>query len=210
MTLLALDTTGRWCSAALVRPEGLIAYSRDKIGRGHAEHLAPQVQSLLKIANLTMDDITKIAACTGPGSFTGLRVSLAMAKGLALPRATPTVGISGLEVWAASADPQRIKRVIAIADIRRGEFFWQIFNHGVAITAPITTDKEALIKRLEPDMVICGDAADHFGGQSCGAPNAAILGWLALERATKDCPLSPLYHRAPDAKLPGGITPPAK
>ena len=208
MTLLALDTTGRWCSAALVRPGELVGYSRAQIGRGHAEHLAPQIQSLLKSARLTFDDVTKIAACTGPGSFTGLRVSLAIAKGLALPRDTPLIGINGLEVWAASADPERAKRVMAIADIRRGEFFWQIFDRGVAIGAPVNSDLTVVKNHIEPDMVICGDGAASFDAKPCGAPDPAILGWLAMDRSPEDYPLTPLYHRAPDAKLPGGIAPP--
>lgn len=208
MTVLALDTTGRYCSAALVRPGTLLGYNRAHIGRGHAEHLGPQVQNLLDQCGLTMDDISAIAACTGPGSFTGLRVSLAMAKGLALPRKTPLIGISGLEVWAASVDPERALRVLAVADIRRGEYFWQIFERGIAQDLPLTSQKEAVTQAIKASTLICGDGAAEFGGTVLGAPDPAILGWLALERDPKDAPMTPLYHRPPDAKLPGGITPP--
>ena len=110
MRILGLDTTGAQCSVALVDAAKVLAYKSEKIGRGHAERLAPMVAEVLSDAQIDISEIDQIAVCTGPGSFTGLRVALAFAKGLALPRSIPVIGISALEVHAARHDAAQEKR----------------------------------------------------------------------------------------------------
>lgn len=191
MIVLALDTTGPACSAAIVDGARILARSQSHIRRGHAEFLAPQVQDLLRLAALTIADIDRIAVCTGPGSFTGLRVALALAKGLALPRNLPIVGISALEVCAAQADPDSKRSLLCYADVRRGEVFWQRFNYGKAVGSPVLSSFTEL-----PES---GD-----GVLEVGTVEPSLLGWLAMDRNPKTSPALPLYHRPPDAKLPGG------
>ena len=85
MFILGIDATGDHCSAAIVNSEKTIAYNSEKIGRGHSERLPPMIAELIQGAGLCIDDIKKISVCNGPGSFTGLRASLAFSCGLALP-----------------------------------------------------------------------------------------------------------------------------
>lgn len=200
MIILGLDTTGAYCSVALVDTAKVLAYKSENIGRGHAERLAPMVQEVLAEADLTAKDVDKLVVCTGPGSFTGLRVALAFAKGFALPRKLPVVGLSSLIVWAAQADPEREKKVIAIADVRRGELCWSAVFRGQVAEGAITQKAEAAretITKLNPDIIIEDDNVD-----------ARRLAWLGAELSPADYPAAPLYSRGPDAKLPGGLEPP--
>ena len=199
MRILGLDTTGPHCSVALVDTAKVLAYKSENIGRGHAERLAPMVQEVLAEASLTAKDVDKLAVCTGPGSFTGLRVALAFAKGFALPRKLPVVGLSSLEIWAAQADPEGEKKVISIADVRRGELCWSAVFMGQAAEGSVTQKAEAAretIAKLRPDMIIEDDIVD-----------ARRLAWLGAELSPADHPAQPLYSRGPDAKLPGGLDP---
>jgi tRNA threonylcarbamoyl adenosine modification protein YeaZ len=199
MRILGLDTTGAYCSVALVDTAKVLAFKSENIGRGHAERLAPMVQEVLAEAELTAQDVDKISVCTGPGSFTGLRVALAFAKGFALPRKLPVVGLPSLAVWAVQADPEGQKKTVSIADVRRGELCWNAIFEGALIHGPVTQkseDAHRAIKQLNPDVVLQDEMTD-----------ARILAWLGLELSPEDYPAAPLYSRGPDAKLPGGLDP---
>jgi len=199
MFTLALDTTGADCSAALVDEGRIIAHRSEAIGRGHAERLAPLVQELIYYAGRNVSDVSRVAVCTGPGSFTGQRVALSFAKGFALPRKLPVIGLSSLEIWAREADPEQNKLVVSVADVRRGELCWAVWKNGICEIAPITQ------KIDEAEALIDATGADHVVRD---APiSTVILGWLAQHETPQSAPATPLYSRAPDANLPGGITP---
>ena len=200
MIILGLDTTGPYCSVALVDTAKVLAYKTENIGRGHAERLAPMVQEVLAEAGLTAKDVDKLAVCTGPGSFTGLRVALAFAKGFALPRKLSVIGLSSHAVWAAQADPEGQKKLVSIADVRRGELCWSAVFHGQALEDAVTQkaeDARSAIAKLNPDIILEDEIVD-----------ARTLAWLGAELSPADYPAAPLYSRGPDAKLPGGIEPP--
>lgn len=198
MLTLGLDTTGKDCSAALVDEGRIIAHQSDPIGRGHAEHLAPLVQKMIFNSGRNIKDISRVAVCTGPGSFTGQRVALSYAKGLALPRKLPVIGISALEIWAREADPEQTKLVVSVADVRRGELCWAAWKNGKSVISPVThktIEAEVMIEALNPDIVVRD------------APISTILlAWLAQHETPETAPASPLYSRAPDAKLPGNAS----
>jgi len=199
MRILGLDTTGPYCTAALCDEARVLAYKSEKIDRGHAERLAPMVAEILTEAGLTAKDVDKIAVCTGPGSFTGLRVALAFAKGFALPRKLPVVGLSSLAVWAAQHDPEGQKNIISIADVRRGELCWNAIFKGQSAEGAITQKAQAAretIAKLDSDLVIEDETVD-----------GRVLAWLGAQLSPEDYPAQPLYSRGPDAKLPGGIDP---
>lgn len=199
MLTLGLDTTGKACSAALVDEGRIIAHRSEPIGRGHAERLAPLVQDLIYNSGRNVHDISRVAVCTGPGSFTGQRVALSFAKGFALPRKISVIGLSALEIWAREADPEMNKRVVTIADVKRGELCWAVWESGQCEIEPVTqsaAEAEALIEMLQPDVIVRD------------APiSTVILAWLAQDATPKSAPAIPLYSRGPDAKLPGGIDP---
>lgn len=193
MIVLGLDTTGSACACALVNNGNVLAQKSEMIGRGHAERLAPMVHQLLQEARHKVSDIDQIAVCTGPGSFTGLRVALAFAKGLALPQKTPLIGLSALEVFAAQQDPLQNKDMTVFTDVKRGEVCLQRFNSGLAIGAAQT------LKRDDADL--CGAT------EISGSISVPIMAWLSIGKHPDDFPAAPLYSRPPDAKLPGGLTP---
>ena len=199
MLTLSLDTTGAACACALVDGGRILASSSERIGRGHAERLAPMARDCLAATSLTIPDIERIAVCSGPGSFTGLRVALAFAKGLALPRKIPVIGLSALQVHAARHDPERQRRILSFTDVRRGELCFQLFEGGAPLT-PAITQKAAEARAFMA-------AQDAFVTELTGSISAPLLGWLAMDVDPQLYPAKPLYSRPPDAKLPGGIDP---
>lgn len=199
MRILALDTTGPYCTVALCDSAKVLAYKTENIGRDHAESLAPMVKEVMDIAGVTSADIDKLAVCTGPGSFTGTRVAMAFAKGFALPGKLPVVGLSSLAIWTAHYDPVGEKDIVAIADVRRGDLCWSAIFKGKLIQAPITQSADEArraIAKLSPDRVI-----------EDGVVDGRVLAWLAYDLGADEYPAEPLYSRGPDAKLPGGLSP---
>ncbi len=157
------------------------------------------VVELFEAAGLSAADVDRAAVCTGPGSFTGLRVALSFAKGFALPRRLPIVGVDALQVEA-----ERIRRdhddhlVVVIRDVKRGEVFAAQYSNGVALDPPraVTADEAQAMS----DMLQAG----VYEAESC---DVRVLAAIAADVVPADYPAEPLYARAPDAKLPGGITP---
>ena len=193
MIVLGLDTTGADCSACVVRDDAVQAYSSERIGRGHAERLAPMVVEVLAAAALTAKDIDRIAVCTGPGSFTGLRVALSFAKGFALPRKIPVLGFDALAIKAAESPGA----ITVYRDVKRGQVFAARYVAGVAEAAPSAMT-------MDEAQALAGD------GPLEEAPEAdvRIMATIASTANPEVHPAEPLYARAPDAKLPGGKTPP--
>ena len=199
MRVLGLDTIGSYCTVALCDTAKVLAYKTENIGRGHAERLAPMTAEVLSLAGLTARDVDRLAVCTGPGSFTGTRVAMSFAKGFALPRKLPVIGISALEVWAAHYDPEGDKNLVVVADVRRDELCWAAIFKGQMRQAPITQstqDARRAIAKLSADKVI-----------EDGVIDGRILAWMGANLSPKHYPAQPLYSRAPDAKLPGGKLP---
>jgi tRNA threonylcarbamoyl adenosine modification protein YeaZ len=199
MIVLGLDTTGADCSACLVRDDQLLAARSERIGRGHAERLAPMVRDVLDEAGLTASQIDRLAVCTGPGSFTGLRVALSFAKGFALPRTLPIIGVNALYVAALSKSEGR---QTLYQDIKRNQLMFSHFENGQALGGPIpeigSFDEMAT-------------ASTDLGAEIVEVTHVDIVRLAQAARALTpaDYPADPLYARPPDAKLPGGVSLPA-
>ena len=194
MIVLGLDTTGSASSVSIVDEATVRAHIAEDIGRGHAERLAGMVEEALEAANLKPADIDRIAVCTGPGNFTGLRVALSFAKGFALPRNLPVVGINALHLTSWSNQPEGIQIIGVYRDIRRGEVLYGEFQGDVV-------DWEPHVMKFD-DMKVANRELQLqlFEANS----DTRILAWLAMDRDPANYPAEPLYSRAPDAKLPGG------
>ena len=199
MIVLSLDTTGQTCSVSLVDEARVRAHISKNIGRGHAEVLAGMVAEAFDHAGLTPKDVDRLAVCTGPGSFTGLRVALSFAKGFALPRNLPIVGIDALAITAATQQVSGAGVISVYRDIRRGEVFYGEFSNGYPM-GEVRAMPRAEMERLN-DLV-------QFDLVESTNIDTRILGWLAMERDPENCPAEPLYSRGPDAKLPGDKSPP--
>ena len=202
MIVLGLDTTGPDCSVSLVDDAVVRAHISQNIGRGHAEVLAGFVEAAFQSAGLKPTDIDRLAVCTGPGSFTGLRVALSFAKGFTLPRNLPVIGIDALAITAAAHISDGSKDVAVFRDVRRGEVFYGEFLNAVP-KLPV----QAML-REQMDMRA---SAGNLQPIEAAKIDTRILAWLAMDLDPSASPAEPLYSRGPDAKLPGGkIPPPAK
>lgn len=117
--LLAIDTATQYAALALYDQDSILAEEAWHAGRNHTVELMPRIVRMLMTANLQVADLTALAVSLGPGSFTGLRIGLAAAKGMALPHKLPLVGVPTLEIVAYPWREQRLP-VWAVAQAGRG------------------------------------------------------------------------------------------
>lgn len=211
MNLLAIDTALEACSVGVAIDGRPPVLRSEVIGRGHAERLFGMVSSAMAEAGLVFPELGRIAVTTGPGSFTGIRVGIAAARGLALVVGCPVVGIGTLALVAAAArEAIGPVAVLAVLDARRDEVYVQGFDAaGAALAAPAALAPEAAAALLRPGMVLAGGGAGLVAASLPAAaevvpvspvPDVAILLRLAATAAAPDGPPRPLYLRAPDAK----------
>jgi tRNA threonylcarbamoyl adenosine modification protein YeaZ len=215
LTILALDAAGAACSAALWRDGGVAAYRRRPMQRGHAEALMPLIARVMARAGGTFAELDRIAVTTGPGSFTGLRVGISAARGIALAAGKPAVGLSTLAAYAAplvAADDTL--PVVAAIDARHDRVYLQVFGPGGrTILAPrLAPLREALRAAATGAPRLVGTAAAMLAAAwPAGerAPNlvdarrAPDIDWVARLGAAAietGAPPKPLYLRAPDAQ----------
>lgn len=209
MIVLAIDTCLFACSVAVVDGEQVLARRVEPMSRGHQERLAPLVQEAMAEAGLGFDKLERIGVTVGPGSFTGLRVGLAFAKGLASALSIPAVGIGALEALAHTESGN----VVAVLDAKRGQVYLQAFSDGAPVSAPDALPIEtaaARVAEFAPDTLI-GTGAALLAGVRPGVRviEADVTDPVAVARLAalrSPVPPRPLYLRAPDAKLPGGKT----
>jgi tRNA threonylcarbamoyl adenosine modification protein YeaZ len=217
MRVLAIDTALAACSAAVLDTVygGIVASESLPMVRGHAEALMPLIKRVMDEAGLGFADIDRVAVTTGPGSFTGLRVGIAAARGIALSADKPAVGLSTLSVYAAphlAADDQ--VPVIAAIDARHTHVYLQVFSPGGrSFTAPrLAALREAVLAASEAPSCIVGSAAQAIADAMPrgSAPPTAIdtraapdIAWVARTGAVVpegQSPPKPQYLRAPDAQ----------
>ena len=205
MRILALDTCLAACSAAVIDGDRLLASASEPMMRGHQERLALMVQEIMREADLAFADLDRIGVTVGPGSFTGLRVGVAFAKGLSAALGKPCVGVGALEALAA----ERPGLVVAAVDARRDQVYVQAFRDGAALmeaSALHADDAVTQITRLGSPDALVGTGAPLLaiafpvaGRDDTAVPDPAVIARLSARTAT---PVKPLYLRAPDAKLP--------
>jgi tRNA threonylcarbamoyladenosine biosynthesis protein TsaB len=126
MRVLALDTATEACSVALLTEHGMISESVE-IGRGHAQEILGMVDRILAQGGASLANLSGIAAGIGPGSFTGVRVSVAVAQGLAFGAGLAVVPVTSLEALALEAIGGGADQVLACLDARMGEVYWGCF-----------------------------------------------------------------------------------
>lgn len=181
------------------------------MARGHVERLAPMVNDVLREAGVAAGDLDVIAVTTGPGSFTGARLGVAFARGLALASGARAVGVTVFEVLARAV-PEGIA-VVAL-DGRRGDIFLQRFDEGVAAFAPVAVPVGEAWRVMEglERMTLFGSGRDavlaHAPSAMQTVPDApmhvdaAVVARIGAERveAGVSARPAPFYLRAPDAK----------
>ncbi len=208
MIVLAIDTCLAACSAAVVEGDRVLASASEPMLRGHQERLAPLTREVMRAAGLDFGAIDRIGVTVGPGSFTGLRVGLAFAKGLALALDRPGVGVGSLDALAAALATDGFRA--ALIDAGRGRLFVQIFEGETAVGAPDSLEIATAAARLAElvqsgDVTLTGPGAALLSGV---APRARIIDQPApspvvVAKVAARAPIvppRPLYLRAPDAK----------
>jgi len=217
MRVLAIDTALGACAAAIFDTDhsSVIAADTLPMQRGHTEALMPLIARVLSAANLSFVEIDRIAVTVGPGSFTGLRVGISAARGIAVAAGKPAVGVSTLSAYAAPhfADDETLP-VVAAIDARHGHVYFQVFGFaGRTVTAArLAPLREAVHAAGKVPTRIVGSAALAVaaGLSAAAATPAAVdaraapdIAWVARVGAALPAgqsPPKPQYLRAPDAQ----------
>jgi tRNA threonylcarbamoyl adenosine modification protein YeaZ len=217
MRVLAIDTALAACSAAILDTAngGIVVSESLPMTRGHAEALIPLLARIAAEARMAFRDFDRIVVTTGPGSFTGLRVGIAAARGIALSIGKPAVGVSTLSVYAAPylADDENVPVVVAI-DARHQHVFLEAFGPGGrTVVAPrLAPLREAARAAGDAPARIVGSAAQAVADALTATDATPILidqrgapdiGWVARMGAALpegQSPPKPQYLRAPDAQ----------
>jgi tRNA threonylcarbamoyladenosine biosynthesis protein TsaB len=182
--ILAFDTSAARCAAALVSGGRVLGARDEATDRGQAERLLPMLEEMLAGAGVGWGELDGIAVCTGPGNFTGVRIGVAAARGLALALGVPAVGVTAFEALAGPGEA-----TVAIED-RRGTVFVQRFRDGVALGGPAAGEHAAPL----PEAAVRVDCA--------------ALAQIAAGRLGAAKPPAPLYLRPADAMPPAEAPPP--
>ena len=216
MLILAFDTAAAACSAALWRDGTVLAAARATMDQGQAEALMPMIEAVMAQAGTGYAALDRIAVTVGPGSFTGVRVGLAAARGLGLAAGKPVIGVMTTEVLAARVPETERKRdtnILTAVDTKRGDLYVQQFDGALReIRVVCALGPSDLAAWCAPgSTLVVGDAAT-LAAAALG-PRATIsaaealpdMATLARLAATRD-PVAggplPVYVRPPDAVMP--------
>jgi len=217
MKVLAFDCSGASCSAAVLIDDRPAAQRFAPMERGHAEILLPMIETVLREAALTPGALDLLAVTVGPGSFTGLRIGLAAARGLALARKLPAIGVTSFD--AVKVDDPAARPLFIALESKRVELFLQRRDRAdPRLPALVPPEEWAAIVPPGP-CLLAGDGAPRLAaalGRSevmvlpgHGRPDPVVLARLgaARWRAGDHMPLMPLYLRAPDTTMPRPVAP---
>lgn len=182
MTILAFDSSGKSASAAVLKGGVLAAERFINNGYTHSETLMPMIAGVLKDSETEPADLSLIAVTKGPGSFTGLRIGLATAKGLSLPSGIPVAGISTLLALYYNAR-FFAGTVCALCDARRNEFYNALFLGGEEEPVRLSPDRavsfgelQSGLGKIEGKILLVGDGAGLYqklagvDGKTAAAP----------------------------------------
>ncbi|NEX47568.1 tRNA (adenosine(37)-N6)-threonylcarbamoyltransferase complex dimerization subunit type 1 TsaB [Pseudotabrizicola algicola] len=199
--ILAFDTSAAHCAAALLLPDGRCLMRHEEMAKGQAERLIPLLEELLSEGGIGWHDLAAIAVGTGPGNFTGVRISVAAARGLALSLGVPAIGVTRLEALAFGLP----RPVTVVEDARREEAYVQTFQQdgaGPAVLRPLAG--------LEPATPVTGSAAAALGLPVLPQPTPLVEATARLAAGRLDHPQprpAPFYLRGADAAPPSDPPP---
>ena len=223
MLILAIDTALDACSAAVLDTETAELRAQESLPmkRGHAEALMPLIARVMQSANLAFTALDRIAVTTGPGSFTGLRVGISAARGLALAAGKPAVGVTTLSAYAAAiVSRNETVPVISAIDARHDHLYFQIVaGDGSQLVRPGVIPIDDVIAASQfggPHLVGNAanilaerwptDAAQLVAVDAQPAPDIGWIAWLGAAANPETNPARPFYLKAPDAK-PAALPP---
>lgn len=219
MLILAIDTALDACAAAVLDTDAnrLLAHESLPMKRGHAEALMPLIARVMQASGIAFDALNRIAATNGPGSFTGLRVGLSAARGIALAANKPVVGLTTLTAYAAPVVSENGEHpIISAIDARHDHVYFQVVSGdgGSLVKPKVAPISEALEASRFGAPHLVGNAAriladrwpkdapPPFQVDSLPAPDIGWVAWLGAAVSPENSPARPYYLRAPDAKPP--------
>ncbi|MGH6967562.1 MAG: tRNA (adenosine(37)-N6)-threonylcarbamoyltransferase complex dimerization subunit type 1 TsaB [Stellaceae bacterium] len=218
MKVLGLDSAGSQCAVAVLDGERVAAARAEAMTHGQAERLLPLIAEAMNVAGIKPAALDLIAVTTGPGSFTGIRIGLAAARGLALATGRPVTGVGVFDTYATAVPPvawQGRSLVVAV-ESKRAEFYLQTFTApGTALGPPAQVHPRELAAWLPPGpLLLAGDAAARLQAQLAARDTAIAPGTNAVDAVwaarlgrqrhaagAGEKPL-PFYLRAPDTTPP--------
>jgi len=219
MIILAIDTALDACSAAVLDTAAgtTIAIESQAMQRGHAEALMPLIARVMKDSGIAFTALDRIAVTTGPGSFTGLRVGLSAARGIALAAEKPIVGLTTLAAYAAPVVADNGEHpILSAIDARHDHVYFQVVGgDGSPLIKPkVAPIAEALEAAGLGALHLVGnaarilaerwpaDATPLFKVDPQPAPDITWVAWVGAAIDPESAPPRPFYLRAPDAKPP--------
>jgi tRNA threonylcarbamoyladenosine biosynthesis protein TsaB len=220
-SILAFDCSAAACSAAVWIGGTVRAHRQRPMARGHAEVLMPIILDVLAESDVRFPDLDAIAVTVGPGSFTGLRIGLSVARGIALAISKPIIGVTTFAVVAESipAGERTGRSILVLLDSKRAELYCQAFAEDLRPQGlPRMLAPEDLQQALPAGRILLagdgvpaaraflpGDGADITVSSILTPPDAAFIGPLAhrLAGSGDGLPPTPLYLREADVTMPG-------
>lgn len=221
--ILALDSAGSTCAVAVAAGDKVLELAQLEVAHGQAEALLPLIDCTIRRVPSPPSAVGLVAVTTGPGSFTGIRVGLAAARGIALGLAVPLIGVSCLEAALAALGDAASRVVLVALESRRADFYIQLFDAaGRPLGAPAAVLPEALAETVRAAagpalLAVTGNAAPRAAALLAargvasvvengeppvlGALRAALRRWRGGEPGG---PVRPLYLRPPDVTIGGG------
>ncbi len=217
--LLAFDSAGAACSAAVWDAGRVVAARFEAMARGQSERLVPMIEEVMAEAGLDYDGLDALAVTLGPGGFTGVRIGLAAARGLALATGRPILSLTSFEAVASAVEETRRRGLplAVVLDAKRAEVYLQVFAPDLA---PIGPARSLLPEELpsalpEGPLAVAGDGVARARGQlerpgllltpGAGHAEAARFAAFAAARPLPPAgapPPRPLYLRGPDVTPP--------
>lgn len=212
MRVLAIETATEGCSAALWDGETLFSRS-EELGRGHAERILGMVDELLAEARIDVRDLAAIAVDRGPGAFTGVRIAISVAQGLAFGANLPVVAVSSLEALALPLLQGGAATVLACLDARMGEVYWGLFGADptqgvISVQAPaVGLPAGVAVPAMGPAHGVGRGFAAYPGLRQIPGLRCADVDSLALPDARAVAVIGRLRFLAGAAVAPQGLAP---
>lgn len=221
MRVLGIDTATRIASIGVADERGPRGERRAPMSGSHARTVLPLLADVLAAAGLSVTDLDLLAVSIGPGSFTGLRIGLSVAKGLAVAAGLPVIGVPTLEAYVRTLGP-RPGAVWPVLDARKGEVYAAGFRWNGQVlecfAPPATHAPGALASRMHPPCTLLGDGVDAYRehwearlaqaeyiGLDARPPSGAMVACIGAERrarlgADDVSELEPTYCRLSEAE----------
>ncbi len=208
--VLAFDTSAAHCAAALLSGDKVLVERAESMVNGQAERLFPLLEDVLSGAGTTWQDLSRIGVGIGPGNFTGIRIAVAAARGLALSLGVPAIGVTTFEALAHGLP----RPVIASVDARAGQYYLQTFTKSAA-QDPLLAHTDAIPANMfSENQSVVGHDSDEFAariGATARQPQHPVAVAIAMIAAARDAAHvprpAPLYLRPANAARARTVAP---